>query len=140
MTEASDLWYERVDKAVGDLNKVLEDHRRLLLEQAALRAELRLALFKAHVANRPAAAAAVDNPKPPRKPLRAAAAAALVLGSASYAQAYDYVDTRGFRHWCHRDNCAEHKGKTPENDLSWEPPPGVKWQAVPEPEKSARAD
>jgi len=63
------------------------------------------------------------------------------LGSASYAQAYDYVDARGFRHWCHQANCGERKGKAvDENNLAWELPPGATWQAVDEPEKSTRAD
>jgi hypothetical protein len=141
MTEASNLWYDRVDKAIRNLNQILDDHHRFLLEQASLRTELRVALLKAQIANRPAVTVAVDNARPSKKPLKAAAAAALVLGSASYAQAYDYVDDRGYRHWCHHANCAERKGKAvDENDLSWEPPPGVKWQAVDNPAKSARAD
>jgi hypothetical protein len=54
---------------------------------------------------------------------------------------YDYVDARGFRHWCHQANCGERKGKAvDENNLAWEPPPGATWQAVDEPEKSTRAD
>ena len=139
MSEASNLWYERVDKAVQDLNRALEDHRRFLLDQATLRTELRLALFKAQAATRPAVTSAA-NTNARKKPLRAAAAA-LVLGSASYAQAYDYVDARGYRHRCHHENCTARKDRAAdENDLSWEPPPGVKWQAVHEPEKSARAD
>jgi ferric-dicitrate binding protein FerR (iron transport regulator) len=141
MTEASNLWYDRVDKAIRDLNQVLEEHRRALVEQGALRTELRAALFKAQIANRPPATAAFDDASPSRQPLRAAAVAALVLGSASYAQAYDYVDSRGYRHWCHHANCADRKSKVvDENDLAWEPPPGVKWQVVDDPAKSARAD
>ncbi|MBV9065417.1 MAG: hypothetical protein JO004_06580 [Methylobacteriaceae bacterium] len=141
MTEASHLWYARVDTAIRDLNQVLEDHRHLLIEQAALRAELRMALVKARVAHRPAAPTPSDIARPSRKPLRAAAATALVIGSASYAQAYDYVDSRGQRHWCLGANCPEHKSKAiDENNLAWEPPPGVKWQVVPEPKRSARAD
>ena len=140
MSEASNLWYERVDKAVEELNQALEDHRRLLLDQATVRTELRVALFKVQTATRPTALSAAKT-SAPKKPLRAAAAAALVLGSASYAQAFDYVDARGYRHWCHHGNCAARKDRAAnENDLSWEPPPGVKWQAVHEPEKSARAD
>jgi ferric-dicitrate binding protein FerR (iron transport regulator) len=139
--EASNFWYDRVDKAIRDLNQVLEEHRRALVEQVTLRAELRVALFKAQIANRPANAATFDDARPSKKPLRAAAAAALVLGSASYAQAYDYVDAHGYRHWCHHSNCGERKGKAvDENDLSWQPPPGVKWQVVEEPAKSARAE
>ena len=139
--EPSDLWYDRVDKAIRDLNQVLEDNRRALVEQVSLRAELRVALFKAQLAHRPTAAASLDDASPSKKPLRAAAAAALVLGSASYAQAYDYVDARGYRHWCRDVNCAERKGKVvDENDLAWQPPPGVKWQIVEEPAKSARAE
>jgi ferric-dicitrate binding protein FerR (iron transport regulator) len=129
MTEASNLWYERVENAIRDLNQVLEEHRRALVEQVALRTELRLALFKAQIAHRPAVAASIEGARPSKLPFRAAAAAALVLGSASYAQAYDYVDARGFR------------GKAvDENNLAWEPPPGATWQAVDEPEKSTRAD
>jgi hypothetical protein len=139
--EPSDLWYDRVDKAIRDLNQVLEDNRRALIEQVSLRAELRVALFKAQLAHRPTGAASFDDARPSKKPLRAAAAAALVLGSASYAQAYDYVDARGYRHWCRDANCAERKGKAvDENDLAWQPPPGVKWQVVEEPAKSARAE
>jgi hypothetical protein len=94
-----------------DLNQVLEAQRRVLLEQAGIRTQL----------------------------LRAAAMAALVLSSASYAQAYDYVDTHGYRHWCHKAGCADRKNKgVDENDLSWEPPPGVKWQVVEDPAKSAQ--
>jgi hypothetical protein len=138
--EPSDVWYDRVDKAIRDLNQVLEDNRRALVEQVSLRAELRVALFKAQLAHRPTGAASFDDARPSKKPLRAAAAAALVLGSASYAQAYDYVDARGYRHWCRDASCAERKGKVvDENDLAWQPPPGVKWQVVEEPAKSARA-
>ena len=138
--EPSDVWYDRVDKAIRDLNQVLEDNRRALVEQVSLRAELRVALFKAQLAHRPAAAVTFDDARPSKKPLRAAAAAALVLGSASYAQAYDYLDARGYRHWCRDASCAERKGKVvDENDLAWQPPPGVKWQVVEEPAKSARA-
>jgi hypothetical protein len=84
MTEASNLWYERVENAIRDLNQVLEEHRRALVEQVALRAELRLALFKAQIAHRPAVAASIEGARPSKLPFRAAAAAALVLGSASY--------------------------------------------------------
>lgn len=135
----SDLWYDRVDQAICELNQVLEDNRRALVEQVTLRAELRVALFKAQLAHHPATAANFDDARPSKKPLRAAAAAAIVLGSASYAQAYDYVDARGYRHWCHDANCAEGK-VVDENDLAWQPPPGVKWQVVEEPAKSARAE
>lgn len=98
--------------------------------------------------------------------LRAAAMAACLVGSASYARAYDYVDSRGYRHWC-QSSCESKGIHVPkpgevkpgevksgevksgvakrrevkvidENDLAWEPPPGVKWQAVPE--KPARAE
>jgi ferric-dicitrate binding protein FerR (iron transport regulator) len=141
MTKASNLWYERVENAIRDLNHVLEEHRRALVEQVALRTELRLALFKAQIAHRPAVAASIEGARPSKLPFRAAAAAALVLGSAYYAQAYDYVDARGFRHWCHQANCGERNGKAvDENNLAWEPPPGATWQAVDEPEKSTRAD
>jgi hypothetical protein len=140
MTEASNLWYDRVDKAIQDLNQVLEEHRRALVEQVASRAELRVALFKAHIANLPATAV-FDDARQSRQPLRAAAVAALVLGSVAHVQAYDYVDSRGYRHWCHQANCADRKSKVvDENDLAWEPPPGVKWQVVDDPAKSARAD
>jgi hypothetical protein len=81
MTEASKFWYDRVEKAIRDLNQVLEDHRRALVDQVALRAELRVALFKAGIANRPGTAATFDDARPSKQPLRAAAAAALVLGS-----------------------------------------------------------
>jgi hypothetical protein len=93
--------------------------------------------------------------------LRAVAIAACILGSGTYARAHDYVDSRGYRHWCqsscerkgiHVPKSGEVKssevkssevkprqGKViDENDLAWEPPPGVKWQVVPE--KSSRAD
>jgi hypothetical protein len=111
MTEASDLWFERVEKAIRDLNQVLEEQRRVLLEQATSRAHL----------------------------LRAAAVATLLLSSASYAQAYDYVDAHGYRHWCHQANCGDRKNKAvDENDLAWQPPPGVKWQVVDDPAKSSQ--
>jgi hypothetical protein len=139
--EASNLWYDRVDKAIRDLNQVLEEHRRALVEQVTLRAELRVALFKAQLAHPRASVATLEDATRSKKPLRAAAAAALVLGSASYAQAYDYVDARGYRHWCHVANCAERNGKiVDEKDLAWQPPPGVRWQVVEEPAKSARAE
>jgi hypothetical protein len=32
--------------------------------------------------------------------LRAVAMAACLVGTGSYARAYDYVDARGYRHWC----------------------------------------
>ena len=77
--------------------------------------------------------------------LRAAAMAACLIGTGSYARAYDYVDSRGYRHWCQL-SCASKGIHVPkageikpgdvkavdENDLAWEPPPGVKWQVVPE--------
>lgn len=79
--------------------------------------------------------------------LRAVAMAACLVGTGSYARAYDYLDSRGYRHWCQLS--CERKGvRVPnsrdavakprdvkvidENDLAWEPPPGVKWQVVPE--------
>lgn len=87
--------------------------------------------------------------------LRAAAMVACLLGTGTYARAYDYLDSRGYRHWC-QSSC-ERKGIhvpksgevksgevksgevrtrgvkiVDENDLAWEPPPGVKWQVVPE--------
>ena len=97
--------------------------------------------------------------------LRAVAMAACLVGTGSYARAYDYVDARGYRHWCqlscerkgiHVPKLGEVKpgeikpgeiksgevksgevksrqGKVvDENDLAWEPPPGVKWQVVPD--------
>ena len=68
----------------------------------------------------------------------AAAIAAFVLGSAGYAQAYDYVDSRGYRHWCHQASCGDRKNKVAdENDLSWEPPPGVEWQMIDNPSEPA---
>ena len=98
--------------------------------------------------------------------LRALAIAAFLVGTGTYARAYDYVDSRGYRHWCQLS--CERKGihvpksdevKTDEvksgqvksgevktravrvideNDLAWEPPAGVKWQVVPE--KPAQAN
>jgi len=90
--------------------------------------------------------------------LRALAIAACLVGTGSYARAYDYVDARGYRHWC-QSSC-ERKGihvpkpdevksgdavaksraakVVDENDLAWEPPAGVKWQVVPE--EPARAE
>ena len=88
--------------------------------------------------------------------LRAVAIAACLVGTGTPARAYDYVDSRGYRHWCqsscegkgiHVPKSGEVKssevkprqGKAiDENDLAWEPPPGVKWQLVPE--KPSRAD
>jgi len=87
--------------------------------------------------------------------LRAVAMAACLVGTASYARAYDYVDARGYRHWCQlscerkgihvpkpgeiksgevkSDEIKSRQSKVvDENDLAWEPPPGVKWQVVPE--------
>jgi hypothetical protein len=92
--------------------------------------------------------------------LRAVAMAACLVGTGSYARAYDYVDARGYRHWCQlscerkgihvpkpgeikpgeikpgelrSDEVKSRRGKVvDENDLAWEPPPGVKWQVVPE--------
>jgi hypothetical protein len=55
MSEASAFWFDRVEKAVQDLCKALEEHRRALMAQAALRTELRVALFKEQVSNDPAA-------------------------------------------------------------------------------------
>jgi hypothetical protein len=103
--------------------------------------------------------------------LRAAAMAACLVGTGTCARAYDYVDSKGYRHWCQLS--CERKGihvpkpgevkpgevkpgevkagevksgevkpravkVIDENDLAWEPPPGVKWQVVPE--KPSRAD
>jgi hypothetical protein len=98
--------------------------------------------------------------------LRAVAIAACLVGTGTPARAYDYVDSRGYRHWCQLS--CERKGihvpkpgevqagevkagevkagevkpravrVIDENDLAWEPPPGVKWQVVPE--KPSRAD
>jgi hypothetical protein len=93
--------------------------------------------------------------------LRAAAMAACLVGTGTCARAYDYVDSRGFRHWCQLS--CERKGihvpkpgevkpgevksgevkplpakVLDENDLAWEPPRGVKWQVVPE--TPSRAD
>jgi hypothetical protein len=85
--------------------------------------------------------------------LRAVAIAAFVVGTGTYARAYEYVDSRGYRHWCQLS--CERKGihvpksdevksgevksgegrsvkVVDENDLAWEPPAGVKWQVVPE--------
>jgi hypothetical protein len=98
--------------------------------------------------------------------LRAAAMAACLVGTGTCARAYDYLDSKGYRHWCqlscerkgiHVPKPGEVKpgeGKSgqvksgevkpravkviDENDLAWEPPPGVKWQSVPE--KPSRAD
>jgi hypothetical protein len=92
--------------------------------------------------------------------LRAVAMAACLVGTGSYARAYDYVDARGYRHWCQlscerkgihvpkpgerkpgeiksgelrSDELKSRRGKVvDENDLAWEPPAGVKWQVVPE--------
>jgi hypothetical protein len=98
--------------------------------------------------------------------LRAVAMAACLVGTGTYARAYDYVDSQGYRHWCQLS--CERKGiHVPkpdevksgevksgevksgevkpravkiidENDLAWEPPAGVKWQVVPE--KPAQAN
>jgi hypothetical protein len=107
--------------------------------------------------------------------------AACLVGTGTCARAYDYVDSKGYRHWCQLS--CERKGihvpkpgevkpgevnpgevksgevkpgevkpgevksgevkpravkVIDENDLAWEPPPGVKWQVVPE--KPSRAD
>jgi hypothetical protein len=93
--------------------------------------------------------------------LRVAVMAACLVGTGTPARAYDYVDSRGYRHWCqlscerkgiHVPKSGEVKsgeiksgavkprqGKViDENDLAWEPPPGVKWQVLPE--KPSRAD
>ncbi|MEA2839927.1 MAG: hypothetical protein QOF41_1257 [Methylobacteriaceae bacterium] len=93
--------------------------------------------------------------------LRAAAMAACLVGTGTYARAYDYVDAKGYRHWCQLScerkgihvpkpgkvkpgevNSGEIKSRAGkginENDLAWEPPPGVKWQVVPE--KPSHAD
>jgi hypothetical protein len=88
--------------------------------------------------------------------LRAAAIAACLVGTVTSARAYDYLDARGYRHWCqlscerngiHVPKPGEVKsgevkpreGKViDQNDLAWEPPRGVKWQVVPE--KPSRAD
>jgi hypothetical protein len=88
--------------------------------------------------------------------LRAAAMAACLVGTGTYARAYDYVDAKGYRHWCQLScerkgihvpkpgevKSSEVKSRAvkviDENDLAWEPPPGVKWQVVPE--KPSRAD
>ena len=102
--------------------------------------------------------------------LRAAVIAACLVGIGTPAPAYEYLDSRGYRHWCqlscerrgiHVPKADEAKsdevksgevkpdavksgevksgevkprrGKVvDENDLAWEPPPGVKWQVVPE--------
>jgi hypothetical protein len=108
--------------------------------------------------------------------LRAAAMAACLVGTGTAARAYDYVDSKGYRHWCQLS--CERKGihvpkpgevqpgevksdevksgevksgevksgqvklrqrkVIDENDLAWEPPPGVRWQVVPE--KPSRAE
>ena len=103
--------------------------------------------------------------------LRAAAVAVCLVGTVTCARAYEYVDSRGYRHWCQLScerlgirvpksgevksgevksgavKSGEVKSEEPkrrevkvidENDLAWEPPPGVKWQPVPE--NSAGAD
>jgi hypothetical protein len=89
--------------------------------------------------------------------LRVAAMAACLVGTGTAARAYEYLDSRGYRHWCqlscerkgiHVPKSGEVKSgevKPPrevkvvdENDLAWEPPPGVKWQVVRE--KPSRAD
>jgi hypothetical protein len=92
--------------------------------------------------------------------------AACLVGTGTCARAYDYLDSRGYRHWCqlscerkgiHVPKSGEVKSGevksgevksgevksgevkvVDENDLAWEPPPGVKWQVVPE--KPSRAD
>jgi hypothetical protein len=83
--------------------------------------------------------------------MRAAAMAACLVGTGNYARAYDYVDSRGYRHWCQL-SCERLGVRVPkagavkpregkvvdENDLAWEPPTGIKWQVVPE--KPMRAD
>lgn len=95
----------------------------------------------------------------------AAIAAACLLGSVTSARAYEYLDSRGYRHWCQL-SCARLGVHVPkpgeakadqaksgevksveikpgevksrrarlvdENDLAWEPPPGVKWQELPD--------
>jgi uncharacterized low-complexity protein len=105
----------------------------------------------------------------------AAIAAACLLGSVTSARAYEYFDSRGYRHWCQL-SCARLGVHVPkpgeakadqaksgeaksgdvksgeiksgeikpgevksrparvvdENDLAWEPPPGVKWQELPD--------
>jgi hypothetical protein len=60
VSEASALWFDRVDKGIQDLRKVLEEHRQALIAQAALRTDLRIALFKAEVANESAATPLVE--------------------------------------------------------------------------------
>jgi hypothetical protein len=51
MSEASGLWFARVEKAVEDLHNALEEQRRVFIAQAALRTELWVAILKAQVAN-----------------------------------------------------------------------------------------
>lgn len=84
--------------------------------------------------------------------LRAAAIAACLVGTGTSACAYEYLDSRGYRHWCQLscESKGIHVPKSEtvkprpeakiidENELAWEPPPGVKWQVVPE--KPSRAD
>src|SRR3954453_681139 len=93
--------------------------------------------------------------------LRAVAIAACLVGTGTYARAYDYVESRGYRHWCQLScerkgihvpkpdevkpgeaKSGEAKNRAvkiiDENDLAWEPPAGVKWQVVPE--KPAQAN
>jgi hypothetical protein len=50
MTEGSNLWFRRVDRAFRELQETLEEHRRVLIAQAAARSELRLAVVKAQLA------------------------------------------------------------------------------------------
>ena len=90
--------------------------------------------------------------------LQAAAIAVCLVCTGTYARAYDYVDSRGYRHWCqlscerkgiHVPKSAEAKSGQvkaggakiiDENDLAWEPPAGVKWQIVPEKPAQAGTD
>jgi hypothetical protein len=90
--------------------------------------------------------------------LRAVAMAACLVGAGTSACAYEYLDSRGYRHWCqlsceqmgiHVPKAGEDKspgvgprqGKVvSEDDLAWEPPPGVKWQVVPESPSRARVN
>jgi hypothetical protein len=51
MAEASNLWFRRVDRAFQELHETLDEHRRVLIAQAAARSELRLAIVKAQIAN-----------------------------------------------------------------------------------------
>jgi hypothetical protein len=63
MSEASAFWYARVEKAIGELRKVLADHERALVARAIVRTQPQLVIRERQAAPDEAATAIPEQKK-----------------------------------------------------------------------------